>query len=228
MAPIRWRAPGGFPIEIGALDSAELPSFAGRATDPSLGAPLPDDAQLHPSRLHFRGYHSDTSGATFRYDLDLPEQQLASFTERLSTSADEAAGRIERQFEFATPGPKLVTLLVADSAQPIQAISPGEKSLQIVAAKDAPARLPAEAIFLIAEESGAGLYRIAAPTNDAHWRVIERDGRWQVLLQLPTIHHQLADAPADPKARASLSLEVVLPTDNSAEAIARQIENLRK
>ena len=85
MAPIRWRAPKGFPIEIGATDSAEIPNFAGRASDPSLGAPLPDDAQLHPNRLHFRGYHADTSGATFRYDLELPETMFASFTERLAT-----------------------------------------------------------------------------------------------------------------------------------------------
>ena len=228
MAPIRWRAPGGFPVAITESGSTELPDFAGRATDPSLGAPLPDDAKLHPSRLHFRGYFADTVGATFRYDLDVLETRFASFTERLTTAADETGGRINRQFEFATPGPKLVTLLLADCAQSIQAMLPDEKQLLAVTPKEKAANLPGEAILLVTDEPGPSLFRLAVPANDAQWQIIERDGRWQLLLKLPTIQQQSDGTEVEPMGRASLSLEVALPTDGSAEGVARQIEILRK
>ncbi|MBL9123979.1 MAG: c-type cytochrome [Planctomycetaceae bacterium] len=228
LAPVCWRSPAGFPWEITAADSTALPNFAGRANDTSLGAPLPDDAQLHPSRLHFRGYHTDAAGVTFRYDLDLPEKQQASFTERLTTSADELASGIVRQIEVASPSPSQVTLLVADSPRPIvQILDDPARSPPSGAGATEPVSLPGDAQFWIADEAGPVIYRLAQGADSARWSIVQRDGHSWLLLQGKT-QAPPESAAADPRARVGFALEALLPVDASAEGVDRVLKSPRE
>lgn len=214
-----WTAPPGFAWEVTAAGSSDLPSFAGRATDTTLGAPLPDDAQFHPSRLHFRGYHVDDGGATFRYDLSLPDDRVASFSERLATSIHQGGERIARQVEVVTPEPAQITLHVADVDQPPQIFATVAGELRATPIPDGnDVSLPADTILGATDTTGAAVYRLREPAKNARWRIAAHDGRWQLCLQLPTSIAADVDKSQSNQARANLSLEVLLPTDGSLAA----------
>ena len=68
--PVFWHSPTGFPWDL-TVSANSIPDFATHANDTALGAALPQDGKLHPTRLDFHGYRLVDGDPQFRYELRL-------------------------------------------------------------------------------------------------------------------------------------------------------------
>jgi hypothetical protein len=212
---LRWTSPAGFAWEVAPANTDQPADFRGRDQETSLGAPLPDDAQLHPNRVKFRGYHLDADGVTFRYDFELTDHSQASFVERLTTDSDDTRARIVRDLEINTPKASTVTLHVADLTAPPRVFAVGGDANGVEAKSNSDTALDAHSLLLCIGEAGPVFYRLTGQKDGTLWRVIDRDGQFTVCVQtstaLPATPAPSTDDSAAP--RAHLMLETLLPAD---------------
>jgi hypothetical protein len=209
--PIFWTAPGGFPWDVTA-SASPAPDFTGHEADTALGAALPDDGQLHPRRLHFRGYRTGGDGArgngpTFRYELDLPDDRRAKFVESVSPLKSDAAVGVLRVAEVTAPVGGFVWLKVAEAdAPPSWQTAAGDRGTLSAARPVA----PAEAVLQLTQQGRPLVLRLRHTSAGAGWMVAEQGGKWAVLVRLP--------CPAD-GAPATLALALWTPVEEAVAAV---------
>jgi cbb3-type cytochrome oxidase cytochrome c subunit len=204
--PIFWTAPEGFPWEV-THSASPAPDFTGRAADTALGAPLPDDGQLHPRRLHFRGYATGGEGPSFRYELDLPGDRRAKFVETVSPlKADAAVGAL-RVVKVTAPVGDFAWLKVADAdAPPSWQTAAGDSGTLDVARPIA----PADAVLQLTQQGRPLVLRLRQASSGAGWLTTEQAGKWTVLVRVP--------CPAD-GAPATLAVALWTPVEGQDAAI---------
>jgi hypothetical protein len=176
-----WTSPEGFPWEISAA-SDPPPDFTGRGKDTTLGAELPHDGQLHPSRLHFRGYRTSDAGPTFRYELELQEGQTAAFVESVSSLKSAAADGVLRETTITAPAGRTVWLNAASAEKPpTWQTAEGTSGLL----DSAEATTPADAALTLVQEGKPLVLHLRGASAGASWCVAERSGKWCVMARLP-------------------------------------------
>lgn len=190
-----WTSPEGFPWDV-TTASDTPPDFTGRGKDTTLGAELPQDGHLHPSRLHFRGYRGGDAGPTFRYELELDETATAAFTESVvSLKSDLALGAL-RETTIAAPAGRTVWLNVATADKPpAWRTADGKSGLLDSAGRSA----PPEAVITLMQQGKPLVVHLRRASPGADWSVAERSGKWCLMVRLPIT----ADPP---EARLTLAL----------------------
>jgi hypothetical protein len=176
-----WTSPEGFPWDITAASDGP-PDFTDRGKDTALGAELPHDGQLHPSRLHFRGYRTAEAGPTFRYELELKEGKIAVFTETVSSLKSDVASGVLREATITAPAGRTIWLNAATADKPpAWQTAEGQSGVLNSSGRTAPA---AAALTLV--QAGAPLVlHLRDASAGADWCVAERSGKWCIMARLP-------------------------------------------
>lgn len=190
-----WTSPEGFPWDV-TTSSDTPPDYSGRGKDTTFGAELPHDGQLHPSRLHFRGYRTGDAGPTFRFELELDDDQRASFEETVATLKSDLAMGVLRETTITAPAGRTVWLnaALADKPPTWQAAD-GKTGLLDSSGSSA----PADAAITVIQQGKPLLLHLRSATSGADWCVQERSGKWCLMVRLPV----RSSAPA---ARLALAL----------------------
>ncbi len=176
-----WTSPAGFPWDVTAAN-APPPDFAGRGKDTSLGAELPHDGQLYPTRLHFRSYRLEAEGPTFRYELDLEQERKAAFTESAGTLKRGLAFGVLRETTIAAPVGCVVWLNAAiGDRPPIWQTADGRTG----GLDSSDGIVPSDAVLTLSEQGKPLVLHLRSASPDADWRVLERDGKWRLIARLP-------------------------------------------
>ncbi len=180
--PIFWRSPPGFPWDV-TNSAGVVPDFSKRGGDTSLGAELPQDGKLYPTRLDFKGYHLDEAGPTFRYQLQLdPPNTRASFTEQVVALHTDGAGGVLRLATVAAPSGQTVWLQVAVSDRPPKCRSADGATSTL----DAPEKsAPAEGVLTCVQQGKPLIVHLRAAPAGGHWLVSRVGGSWSVVLRFP-------------------------------------------
>lgn len=204
--PVFWHSPAGFPWDV-TVSAGAVPDFTGRGTDTSLGAALPYDGKLHPTRLDFRGYHLDEAGPTFRFELQLEGGSRAKFTEQVISLQTPPANGALRRTTAAAPANQTVWLNVATAEQPPHWSTADGKSGQL----DSPEKsAPADAVIRVVQEGKPVVVHLRAAPPGAVWLAAKQANHWCLAVRMP--------AAGDDKP-AKLDLAVLCPA-NEAAALA--------
>ncbi len=176
---IFWHSPAGFPWEV-TPSSGAAPEFTGRGSDTSLGAALPYDFKLHPTRLDFRGYHLTETGPTFRYELQLDGGRKASFTEQVVSLHTSAADGPLRSATIAAPAGQTIWLNVAASEQPPEWTATGGNSGRL----DQPDKsAPGDAVLRCATDGQPIVVHLRSGPPGAAWLASKQKDKWQLVLR---------------------------------------------
>jgi mono/diheme cytochrome c family protein len=201
---IFWTAPAGFPWEI-TPSASPIPDYSNRGGDTSLGAILPQDGKLYPTRLDFRAVHPKPDCTTFDYDLDLGEGKRAAFQETVSTLRLPLAIGVRRVTESAVPLGHFVWLHVSSADQPPTWVTAGGASGVL----DADTKtVPAGAVIKVAQAGKRFVLHQRAKTSHADWLAAKRGDRWSVVLRVPS--------PGD-STRTFLDVAVLKPFDDDPQ-----------
>jgi hypothetical protein len=198
-----WTSPEGFPWDV-TRSSESPPDFSGRGKDTALGAELPHDGQLHPTRLHFRGYRLSDAGPTFRYELELDETNRAAFVESIASLKSELAMGALRHTSVSAASGQTVWLNVATADKPPAWHSAGGKSGVL---DSAGSTAPSMAAITLVQQGKPLVAHLRGASDGADWCIAPRGGKWCLLARLPitgtTAHATLAlwrpnaESPAD-------------------------------
>jgi mono/diheme cytochrome c family protein len=200
-----WTSPEGFPWDVSTSADAP-PDFTGRGKDTSLGAELPHDGQLHPTRLHFRGYRTGETAPMFRFELELDEDHNASFSESVSSLNSELAMGVLRETTITAPAGRTIWLNAALADKPpAWQTADGKTGLLDSSGRSA----PGSALLNIVQQGKPLLLHLRSVSSGADWCVQERGGKWCLMVRLPT--------PKD-ASEARLSLVVLRPNNDAAPA----------
>jgi hypothetical protein len=182
-----WSAPPGCPVA--ATTSYEPPDFLGRAADPAYGGAMPEGKLFKGSPLlHFEGYRTDAKGVpTFRYHLDVGENEALKVSERVEPLRAAAGVGVGRRFVLEVPAKHVPWLFVGESpTAPMLLNAKGEK--QEITFREGFNTFPAQGQTLILSQGGervALLSPVSLP-KESSWRVQQVEKKWQVLLRLPS------------------------------------------
>lgn len=183
LGDVFWRAPAGFPWEVSAAD-APPPDFRGRESDPQYGAAHPKDGQHHPSRLRMLEYRTGSDAPTFQFELRLPDDGRARFTESVRGLRAERASGVWRAVLADVPNKSALWFHAATSeVLPTWQTSGGQ-------AENLPptgTALPDDALIRVVAEGRPQYIQPHAVSAGATWWAIERDGAWSLLLRLPAV-----------------------------------------
>jgi mono/diheme cytochrome c family protein len=204
-----WTAPEGFPWDVTTSDDA--PDFSGRGKDTSLGAELPQDGKLHPTRLDFRGYQLGASGPRFKYELQLQPEGTAQFEETITSLSTDAAFGSQREVRVRLPAERILWWNVATSdIEPTWHAADGQQgTLTSVSTRAA-----SQVALLVRQQGKTAVLRLRR-ARDSQWRAVEQSGKWAVIVRTP----------ADDRGEANLTLSVLAPNQSqaaAAEIIAEQ------
>jgi hypothetical protein len=214
---IFWTAPAGFPWEV-TLSAGPVPDFSNRASDTSLGAILPQDGKLYPTRLDFRGVSTKPDRTIFDYELDLGNDQRAAFTETVSTFRQPLANGVRRHVEVDLPRGRFVWLNASTADQPPTWVAgPNDSGTLDADTKSA----PAHAVLKVQQAGRRYVLHLRGKAAGADWLSIKRGATWSVVLRLP---------PPGDAVKASADLAVLKPFDDdpqtqdkiAADALAAQ------
>lgn len=169
--PAFWTSPDGFPWDVTEATTSP-PDFSGRGKDTSLGAELPHDGKLHPSRLDFHGYSTGASGPRFKFELQLPDGQTASFDETVSGLKTEHAQGLVREATVKAPAGRAVWLNVATADKPPTWGDGGPAQVQ--------------AVLHLVVQGKPLLLHLRSGSPGAVWHTAEQNGKWNVMLSVPT------------------------------------------
>jgi mono/diheme cytochrome c family protein len=212
--PVFWHSPAGFPWDVtSSLNS--VPDFATHAADTALGAALPQDGKLHPTRLDFRGYRLIDGDPQFRYEFHLEGDQSATFAEQIiaiPASPSAAASGTLRKAEISAPAERTVWLEAALSEEAPRWTAP-DGSSGVLDTPDKTA--PADAVLQAKQEGKPVVLHLRAAPPGVAWVAARQNGKYAVLLRF--------SAAAQP-APTRVSLAVLSP---SGDATAVQTTELR-
>jgi hypothetical protein len=174
-----WTAPPGFPWDV-TPSASNLPDYSQRGADTSLGAILPEDGKLHPSRVHFRKLKTLPDRTTFHYELDLDEDASASFTETVATFRNDLASGITRDISAAAPQGNFLWLHVAEADEAPTWITRNGKSGRFDGSAHA-----APALAVVKLSSGGRRFVLHQRNHaaDCDWLAIPQGGSWSVILR---------------------------------------------
>jgi hypothetical protein len=179
---IFWRSPAGFPWDVTASAGA-VPDFTERGTDTSLGAALPYDGKLHPTRLDFRGYHLDERGPTFRYELQLDGGKKASFTEQVISVHTASANGTLRSATTAAPADQTIWLNAAVAERAPEWTTADGRSGQF----DAPEKsAPGDAVLRFMQDGKPIVIHLRTVPAGAVWVAAKQKDKTFLILRLPT------------------------------------------
>ena len=208
-----WHSPAGFPWDV-TLSANTVPDFSKHGNDTSLGAALPQDGKLYPTRLDFHGYQLTAGGPTFRYELHLDGDQSAKFREQVVSLAAGANGGL-RNAEVSAPADRTIWLAVAlaeTGGGGPQWIGPAGTSGQL----DSPDKsAPADAAIRCVQDGKPLVLHLRTAPPGAAWTVVNHDNQFYVLLHFRA---------AGPNNAVRLSLAVVSPTGDPAAAQAAELQ----
>jgi mono/diheme cytochrome c family protein len=176
-----WTSPEGFPWEITAAADT-FPDFTGRGKDTALGAELPHDGQLHPTRLHFRGYRTGEAGPTFRYELELDDASTGAFAESIVSLKNGLAMGVLRETAIAAPAGRTVWLNAATADQPPAWRTADGKSGVLDSARRI---APAEAVLTLVQQGQPLVLHLRSASAGADWCVAQRNSKWCLVARLP-------------------------------------------
>lgn len=204
--PVFWTAPEGFPWDV-AASAGVVPDFAGRGSDTALGAELPHDGQLHPSRLRFRGYSVADSGPVFRYVLNLGEGRRAAFRETVRSLETQAAWGAEREFVVTAPAGGVAWLNVA--------ILDGDATWRRGDGRhgtldDEHPTTPADAVVQVTQQGRPLVLRLRNASDGVAWRLSRQGGATTLLVRVP-----IGNEPAEGR----LTLRLQSPRDDRPETL---------
>ena len=205
--PVFWTAPEGFPWAVSA-SAAETPRFTGRGGDTALGAELPHDGHLHPTRLRFRGYSITDDGPAFRYLLKLGEEREAVFRETVRSLETPSAWGAERDFTITAPSGSYAWLNVATiEGTAVWRDDAGGGSLD-----ERHPTAPAGAVLRVTQQGRPLVLRLRNASAGAEWRLNSENGATTLLVRLPVTGeaHQ-----------ARLTLRLCSPRDDRPETLGR-------
>jgi hypothetical protein len=177
--PVFWRSPAGFPWDATSSAGAP-PNFSNRGDDTSLGAILPHDGKLHPTRLDFKGYKLTDGGPTFRYELRLDGGHVARFTEQVTGMRVATASGVLRAATVSAPADQLIWLNVAASDQPPEWTTADGRSGKL----DKPEQsAPASAIVRCHESARPRVFHLREAPAGGAWIVARQANQWELLLR---------------------------------------------
>jgi mono/diheme cytochrome c family protein len=204
--PVFWHSPAGFPWDLTASPNS-IPDFATHANDTRLGAALPQDGKLHPTRLDFHGYRLIDGDPQFRYELHVDGEQSASFAEQIvaiAASQGSPANGTLRKAEISAPAERTVWLQAALSEDaPHWTTVDGSSGVLESPDKSA----PAEAVLLAKQEGKPLVLHLRSAPSGATWIAAKQNGRYAVLLRFSA---------AGPTVATRLSLAALSPTGDGA------------
>ncbi len=204
--PVFWHSPAGFPWDLTASPNS-IPDFATHANDTALGAALPQDGKLHPTRLNFHGYRLVDGDPQFRYELHLDGEQSASFVEQIvaiAASQSSPANGTLRMAEISAPAERTVWLQAALSEDaPHWTTADGSSGVLDSPDKSA----PAEAALLAKQEGKPVVLHLRSAPSGATWIAAKQNGRYAVLLRFSAV---------GPTVATRLSLAALSPTGDGA------------
>jgi hypothetical protein len=212
-----WTAAEGFPWEITAAADSP-PDFRGRGKDTSLGSELPHDGQLHPTRLHFRGYQTLGSAPRFKYDLELSDGEIAHFEEAVSALKTAHAHAVLRETAIELPAGRVVWLRTAVSDEP-PLWHTNDGSSTTLEQSDGTA--PGDAVLKVVQQGTPVVLHLKRAEPRTQWLALPQDGKWTVLVRMPatTTRVQLALAVVVPLEQAML--DAVIQAEIQPAAAAR-------
>ncbi len=197
-----WHSPAGFPWDV-TPSSGAVPDFTGRGTDTSLGAALPYDFKLHPTRLDFRGYHLDEAGPTFRYELQLDGGRKASFTEQVVSLHTPMADGALRTATVAAPAGQTIWLNVATSEQPPEWTTTDGNSRKL----DQPDKsAPGDAVLRCTTDGKPVVVHLRTVPPGAAWLASKQKDKWHLVLRFNS---------ASDEKPARIDLVTLSPTNSS-------------
>lgn len=203
-----WKAPDGFPWDVTA-SAAEVPDFSGRGSDTALGAIVPQDGKLHPSRLSFRTLRPQAAQTTLSYDFELGDDRRASFTETVSTFRTELATGIARDCQVRTPPGQFVWLNVALADQPPDwQVADGARGTLEGAGQTA----VGSAVLSFVQNGRRYVIDQSDASGESDWLAVRRGEQWSVVLRLP--------ARGEP-AQGAIRLRLLKPLDDQPETQSR-------
>jgi mono/diheme cytochrome c family protein len=201
---IFWTAPTGFPWDV-TPSAGPTPDFSNRGSDTSLGAILPQDGKLYPTRLDFHAVHPKPDRTIFDYTLDLGDDRQAAFTENVSTFRQPLAIGVRRQAEVSIPRGHFVWLNVSSADQPPAWAAGPQNSGTLDADTQA---APANAVLKIVQGGKRYVLHQRGKLSRADWLATKRGNSWSLAVRIPP--------PAD-SARAHLDLVLLKPFDDDPQ-----------
>ena len=198
---IFWTAPAGFPWEV-TPSASPIPDFSNRDSDTSLGAILPQDGKLYPTRLDFRAVHPRPDRTIFDYDLDLGEGKRAGFRETVSAFRLPLAIGVRRTAEADVPPGHFVWLNVSLADQPPAWIAAGSDSGVLDAESKA---APPGAVLKLVQGGRRYVVHQRGTSSRGDWLATKHGDRWSLVLRI---------ASPEGSARALLDLAVLKPFDD--------------
>jgi mono/diheme cytochrome c family protein len=201
---IFWTAPAGFPWDV-TPSAGPIPDFSNRGSDTSLGAILPQDGKLYPTRLDFHAVRPRPDRTIFDYTLDLGEGQHAVFTESIATFRQPLAIGVRREAELAVPRGHFVWLNVSLADQPpIWTAGPQNSGTLDTDNQSA----PSSAVLKIVQNGKRYVLHQRGTLSRADWLATKRGNTWSLAVRIPP--------PAD-SAKAHLDLVVLKPFDDDPQ-----------
>ena len=198
---IFWTAPAGFPWEV-TPSAGPIPDFTDRGSDTSLGAIIPQDGKLHPTRLDFRAVHTHPDRTTFDYVLDLGDERRAAFTETVATFRQSLAIGVRRTAQVAVPRGQFVWLNVGWADRPPDWVArPNESGTLDAETKAA----PAHAVLKIVQGGKRFVVHLRGKPDHAEWLAVKRGDRWSVVLRLIS---------SGEPAQSNIDLAILKPVDD--------------
>lgn len=176
-----WTAPPGFPWDV-TPSAADAPDFSKRGSDTSLGAILPEDGKLYPTRLNFKKIHAFPDRTTFSYELDLDREQTASFVETVAVFRNELATGLSRTIKATAPTGRFLWLnaAVADEA-PVWATANGD----VGTFDGTPHAAPGSAVIKLVSGGKRFVLHQRNASADSDWLAVKRGDAWSVILRAP-------------------------------------------
>lgn len=181
---IFWNGPGGFPWDVTTTPES-IPDFTNRSKDTTLGAELPHDGQLHPSRLHFRGYSTKANTPRFQFQLELDQAAPAEFTEEVASIDAELAFGLLRAVTITAPAGRSLWLQVGASEGPATWQTADGKSGTIGNPGDA--AIPADAILTYKQQGKTYIARLRQTSPAAEWVTAKQGDATMLMLRWPNV-----------------------------------------
>jgi mono/diheme cytochrome c family protein len=178
-----WTAPAGCPWALTA--SAEVPDFAARALDPSLGAALPEgQAYAGPRRLQYEGYTINPDGQpAFHYRIG-EGRDVLEVGERPEPLFGPGVAGLARHFVLRRPEGTTAWFCAGQATRPPQVLEAGHVPAD---SKPVSEEVPASDRMLVLPQEGTRILALRAVVSPAGgtWRMRKRKDSWEVLLRLP-------------------------------------------
>ena len=178
--PLFWTSPEGFPWDV--TDSAgAVPDFSNRGKDTELGAELPQDGKLYPTRLNFRGYKLAGGPPTFRFSLELGSDRTAEFSERVSSLRSERAHGSLRETTVTAPPGNTLWLQAALSERLPEWRGPDNTRGELEPGKG----VPATSALVVTQEGKPLVLHLRGQSPQAEWLAVKQGDKWSVVLRAP-------------------------------------------